>query len=412
MPEPEVATRRNAATAVVARAMAIALATATLQSAWQLGRATLFDRIVFASRDVPWMAAAFALLISFGQIATPAKLLLAAGIGVLLSRMIEGRHGTRTWRVVATVALAFVALSSAAIRIDAAVHERQRLASLPAPRPGAPNVLLIVLDAVRAANVSAYGYALPTTPILERLGREGMTFRRAFSAAPWTLPSHASLFTGRYPTQLAANYRRGPQDGLPSLPAILHDIGYRTAGFTGNEFYTAWDSRLGRDFERWSDYRVSARQALLSAWPWQTFALRGVVDASSLREAASALIYKSFDAPAALVFDSRHANEITSHFLRWQRTLPADRPFFAFLNMFDAHRPRFAPPAVTRRFPRRGRTPAAYDAAIAYMDEEVGALARDSAETRDVSRDAAFAAPLRRARHVVDSLRSEGRDTR
>jgi arylsulfatase A-like enzyme len=57
--------------------------------------------------------------------------------------------------------------------------EREALAKLPPAPPNAPNVLLIVLDTVRAQNLSVYGYARATTPQLEQLAKTGVVFERA-----------------------------------------------------------------------------------------------------------------------------------------------------------------------------------------------------------------------------------------
>ena len=59
-------------------------------------------------------------------------------------------------------------------------------------RSDLPNVLMIVLDTTRADRLSPYGYQRPTTPALQRIAGEGLTFTRAYSAAPWTLPAHKS----------------------------------------------------------------------------------------------------------------------------------------------------------------------------------------------------------------------------
>ena len=59
-----------------------------------------------------------------------------------------------------------------------------------------PNIIVVILDALRARSVSSYGYARRTTPHLDAFAREHVLFRRAFSAATWTVPSHASLLTG------------------------------------------------------------------------------------------------------------------------------------------------------------------------------------------------------------------------
>ena len=77
-------------------------------------------------------------------------------------------------------------------------------------------MLLIVLDNVRADDLSLYGYDRETTPNLERLAREGVRFTEARSTAPWTLPSHASMFTGRWPHELSVGPDR--RSTRPSRP--------------------------------------------------------------------------------------------------------------------------------------------------------------------------------------------------
>ena len=71
------------------------------------------------------------------------------------------------------------------------LKERREL-SRPLPSGDSPNVLLIVLDTVRADRLSLYGYRRPTSPTLERLAKRGIRFDEARATAPWTLPSHAS----------------------------------------------------------------------------------------------------------------------------------------------------------------------------------------------------------------------------
>ena len=64
---------------------------------------------------------------------------------------------------------------------------------------GPPNVVIIIMDTVRQDHLSLYGYDRETTPNLEKLGRTSTVYRNAHSESSWTLPSHASLFTGLYP---------------------------------------------------------------------------------------------------------------------------------------------------------------------------------------------------------------------
>jgi glucan phosphoethanolaminetransferase (alkaline phosphatase superfamily) len=137
-----------------------------------------------------------------------AALLLAAGAAAQSSRLIAAhRDGFRSLVRRTTVGMAAVVVALAAVvHAGPRLAEWRSLAALAQASPGVPNVLLIVLDTVRAPSLSLYGYARPTTPQLERLAARGVVFQRAFSTSPWTLPSHASMFTGRYPHELSADW--------------------------------------------------------------------------------------------------------------------------------------------------------------------------------------------------------------
>jgi arylsulfatase A-like enzyme len=95
-----------------------------------------------------------------------------------------------------------------------------------------PNILLIVMDATRFDYLSAYGYPRATTPYLDELAENGILFESAFASAPWTPPSHASLFTGTYPSthnvDVNENLHLGGNNRM--LAEILSDNGYRTFG--------------------------------------------------------------------------------------------------------------------------------------------------------------------------------------
>ena len=124
----------------------------------------------------------------------------------------------------------------------------------PLPPAGSPNVLLIVLDTVRADHLSLYGYPRPTTPNLERLARRGIRFDQARAAAPWTLASHANMFTGRWPHELGIEWTCPLREDVPTLAEHLGSLGYATAGFAGNTFYCSYDSGLDRGFTHYQDY--------------------------------------------------------------------------------------------------------------------------------------------------------------
>ena len=107
------------------------------------------------------------------------------------------------------------------------------------PRPPI-NVVLIVVDTLRSDHLGPYGASRPTSPALDALAAEGTVFERAYSTAPWTKPSMASLFTGLYPRGHALRgMRRKLADGNPTLAQVLRDRGYATAGIVSNTLLSA-----------------------------------------------------------------------------------------------------------------------------------------------------------------------------
>ncbi len=106
--------------------------------------------------------------------------------------------------------------------------------STPAPRP---SILLITLDTCRADHFSCYDSSLPTTPNLDRLARDGRRYLHAFSAAPSTAPSHASILTGKYPTRHTVGLANNEYTLAPStttLAELLQSAGYRTGAVVSN----------------------------------------------------------------------------------------------------------------------------------------------------------------------------------
>jgi hypothetical protein len=139
------------------------------------------------------------LLLMYPRLHYFANFLLAAGVAVQATRFTVTRSEAFLRLVRHSTGWVLAGLVAVAVSLHAwqIISERRAVASLPAAPIGSPNVLLIVLDTVRAQSMSLYGYSRPTTPELERLARKGILFEHAISTAPWTLPSHASMFTGR-----------------------------------------------------------------------------------------------------------------------------------------------------------------------------------------------------------------------
>ena len=98
-----------------------------------------------------------------------------------------------------------------------------------------PNIIVFMMDTQGTFNMSCYGYHKPTTPNIDQIAKEGTLFANHFVTAPWTLPVHASLFTGRYESGHGAGAQHeGLEPGLPSLPEVLTRNGYRTVGICNN----------------------------------------------------------------------------------------------------------------------------------------------------------------------------------
>lgn len=117
----------------------------------------------------------------------------------------------------------------------------------PAPRP---NVLLVVIDCLRADHVGAYGYDKDTTPVLDRLAEDSLLFERAYAPASWTMPSHAAFFTGRVGTTSLLPEEQGLaiEPWTPTLAGVLGATGYRTGYFGDAPVMRVWPS-MARGFD-------------------------------------------------------------------------------------------------------------------------------------------------------------------
>ncbi len=189
-------------------------------------------------------------------------------------------------------------------------------AELPPARPGAPDVVVIVIDTVRARNVATYGYERPTSPTLDALAAEGAIFLDATSPSTWSLPSHASLFTGRYPMGHGAHLEhRFLSDTFPTLAEVFAHGGYDTFCFTAN----AWISDglgLTRGFAFQDKSWKTAKMGRMFGFASRLLARLGVEP------------------------DDKGGAAVATNFGAWARERPADaRPAFVFLNFIEAHFP-------------------------------------------------------------------------
>jgi len=327
---------------------------------------------------------AFVMLLPYTAIGWWAYAILSAGFGRQVSKALARSDNQRILALVrraGMVAACVIGVATAATTGSRLVAERRATSTLPAPRPEAPNVVIVVLDTVRAANLSLQGYTRPTTPRLESLALSSTVFDQAYSTAPWTLPSHASLFTGLGAGSTRTSWLRPLRDDVPTLAEVLATNGYATGGFVANLLYTSYESGVNRGFAHYDDYRFSWPMVLAHTPLWKLDLKSSVPEARSFGDALARLhttrIATTGLSPAD---DFRAADRIVGSFLDWQSTT-GGRPFFAFLNLFDAHGPHRAPTGYLERFPG-GRIIDKYDAAIAWMDETVGRLVDELARRR------------------------------
>ena len=100
---------------------------------------------------------------------------------------------------------------------------------------GKPNIVMFMLDTQRADNIGCYGYDKPTTPHIDKLAEEGVTFLENISPAIWTMPSVTSMMTGVHAHSHGSNERTDEYQAMqPTIADILSDTGYRTTAFFGN----------------------------------------------------------------------------------------------------------------------------------------------------------------------------------
>ena len=279
-----------------------------------------------------------------------APVALAIGGGFRLRRWFV--RPTIGWQRLSRIGagLAIVIVSSIAffdIRRDTAVASPILTAGKPAA--GAPNLIWIVLDTLRADRMSLHGYGRPTTPALDAWSREAITFDRARSAAPWTLPSHVTMFTGLWPFEHGAGVDRPYHGAAPTLAEHLRGQGYRTGGVVANVRMCNSAYGVGRGFDHYIDYPFN-REISLRAMMCNS------VLGSVLVEIGRRML---LPIPGAFPFDySRRAPKIIADGQRWlEESRSTDltgspnkgQPFFLFLNLMDVHGP-YLPPEGTRRF--------------------------------------------------------------
>jgi arylsulfatase A-like enzyme len=255
------------------------------------------------------------------------------------------------------------------------------------------NVVFIVMDTVRKDHLTPYGYDRPTTPTLGAFADEARVYEEAVAPAPWTLPVHASLFTGLYPSEHGATQEDPYLEGATTLAEVLADT-HATACYSSNAWITPY-TRLTAGFDDQDNFfEVMPGEFLAGplADMWQR-----INDSDRLRGMADRLVSIG-NTIHEWTADSESADSKTPAVV--DRTIEfvddADGPYFAFMNLMDAHLPYYPPEEYREEF-----APGVDPEAVCQNSKEYNSGARDidDEEFEDIRR--LYDAEIR---HIDDQL--------
>ncbi len=310
-----------------------------------------------------------------------ASIAAVCALGVLLWRALRGlgeRRALMTRPVVAALIVAGLGGAWAAAATSLIHPGPAAIAPSAATAPeGAPNVLLVGVDTLRADHLSCYGYAATKTPAIDALAADGVRFSNAFSQASWTRPSFATILTGLYPSSHGTVHKADKlPDGIDTVAELLHAAGYRTIGFADNvNIAPAFNFQQGFD-----EYHYLAPALFFYA----DDATAQLTLYSGLR-----LVRERFFARSVDVHNYyQPAETVTATVRRWLDGAGASpQPLFLFVHYMDPHDPYFVhpfngegyarvadpnpPPAVADTYRRL------YDGEIGYLDTHLAALFDD-----------------------------------
>jgi arylsulfatase A-like enzyme len=194
------------------------------------------------------------------------------------------------------------------------------------PGDAGPNLLLLTIDTIRADSFGACGDPVARTPHFDRFARRSRQFPICIASSPWTLPSLASLLTGRYPGEhKVLEALTAPPDSVRSLAEILLHEGRSTAGFVSNPWLAT--GTLARGFET---FDVAERLECYG-------------------EIRSTQLYRALSKSLLRARQLDRGEKITDRGLRWiESASRRDRPWFAWLHYFDPHLPNWVEPPLDR----------------------------------------------------------------
>jgi arylsulfatase A-like enzyme len=262
-------------------------------------------------------------------------------VGLLVSRSLSGRRAFGRLGTNNVLPLAiFCVIVAGAIQVLADRVEGY----LPPPRENlkiqGPNVVLIVLDALRADHLSSYGYQRDTSPNIDKLAKEGVLFLNAHSHGNRTVVAMPSMFTSLYPSFHGVISQRTMMSPLPAdhttLAEIFSNNGYSTVGLMNN-VYLKEQFGLVRGFDRVEEYHFGRYQLGLY---------------KILRH------LRIIDRPKFVTNRYPDADEVTDVAIRWVHRLE-DRPYFMYVHYMDTHHPYAPPPPYDGEFGSKSSGPSA-----------------------------------------------------
>src|SRR5437868_13669702 len=321
-------------------------------------------------------------------------LLVALAAAVAIYRRSQSRVSSilAFWKLATPLLLASWIFIFAGIQGLRLLHERVAVARLPRAPADHPNVLVIVIDTLRADRVSSCGYKRNTTPNLDRLASGGVLFENAIATSSWSLPSHVSLITGQYPSAYALQqvqpepwfgWGRSGLGGYPTIAESFRQSGYRTAAFSANRTYFSKDLGFGRGFIHFEDYFHSPADMFVRTLYGREFARiylkrseRSLVKRALRKIGFTSVLDQDAEGSGSYggAFGVRkRAAAINDEVLRWT-SRDRQYPFFVFISYFNVHDPYGGPQNYPRTDWGSKNDVDAYDYGVKYTDEYLGRL--------------------------------------
>lgn len=323
-----------------------------------------------------------------------AALLFAVGVAVAFARWFRKHEfsAVMAWRWSAPWLLGSLALLIVGIQGGNSISESYAVSKLPTAAPGSPNILVIVVDTLRADHLSSYGYSRLTSPNIDEVARNGVLFENAIAPSSWSLPSHASLVTGSPVHQHGmGNVEPMPWLGwgssglnrLPTLGGALQRLGYRTGAFSANRIYFTSNVGLGRGFMHFEDYFDGVGDSFVRTQFGREFA-RLYMNRSPKSEFTRTFQYLGLgswldkDSEGSGDYGGiygirKRADEVNRETVGWIAK-DGQHPFFAFLNYLDVHFGYGGPEGYPKPAWDHGVTIDEYDAGVKYTDDFIGQL--------------------------------------